>query len=86
MRIFVAGATGAVGQHLVPLLTAAGHHVTGTTRSTAKAASLQAQGATPATGVWSFTEITDAASATAAAVAEGEPGVWRDGFPAWVKG
>ncbi|MBV9448874.1 MAG: NAD(P)-dependent oxidoreductase [Streptosporangiaceae bacterium] len=48
MRIFVAGATGAVGQHLVPLLTAAGHQVTGTTRSEAKAATLRAQGATPA--------------------------------------
>ena len=47
MRIFVAGATGAVGQHLVPLLTAAGHQVTGTTRSESKASALRAQGATP---------------------------------------
>jgi nucleoside-diphosphate-sugar epimerase len=36
MRIFVAGATGAVGQYLVPALVAAGHSVIGTTRSAAK--------------------------------------------------
>ena len=47
MRVFVAGATGVVGQFLVPSLVAAGHEVTGTTRSTAKAATLQAAGATP---------------------------------------
>src|SRR6266571_4275616 len=47
MRVFVAGATGAIGQYLVPSLVAAGHEVTGTTRSTAKAAALQAAGVTP---------------------------------------
>ena len=47
MRVFVAGATGVIGQYLVPSLVAAGHEVTGTTRSTAKAAALQAAGATP---------------------------------------
>jgi 2-alkyl-3-oxoalkanoate reductase len=47
MRVFVAGATGVVGQQLVPNLIAAGHEVTGTTRSPAKAAALQAAGATP---------------------------------------
>ena len=47
MRVFVAGATGVIGQFLVPSLVAAGHEVTGTTRSTAKAAALQAVGATP---------------------------------------
>ena len=41
MRVFVAGATGVVGQQLVPILTAAGHEVTGTTRSPAKAAALK---------------------------------------------
>ena len=45
MRIFVAGATGVVGKRLVPLLVANGHEVTGTTRSSAKAASLRAEGA-----------------------------------------
>ena len=38
MRVFVAGATGVIGQYLVPSLVAAGHEVTGTTRSTTKAA------------------------------------------------
>ena len=47
MRVFVAGATGVMGQYLVPSLVAAGHEVTGTTRSTAKAAGLRAAGATP---------------------------------------
>src|SRR5512142_15598 len=47
MRVFVAGATGVIGQFLVPSLVTAGHEVTGTTRSTAKAAALQAAGATP---------------------------------------
>jgi nucleoside-diphosphate-sugar epimerase len=47
MRVFVAGATGVVGQQLVPSLIAAGHEVTGTTRSPAKATALQAAGATP---------------------------------------
>jgi nucleoside-diphosphate-sugar epimerase len=47
MRVFVAGATGVVGQQLVPILIAAGHEVTGTTRAPAKAAALQAAGATP---------------------------------------
>ena len=47
MRVFVAGATGVVGQHLIPGLVAAGHEVTGTTRSPAKAAQLEGAGATP---------------------------------------
>jgi nucleoside-diphosphate-sugar epimerase len=46
-RIFLAGATGAIGQRLVPLLRAAGHHVAGTTRFEAKAATLRALGAEP---------------------------------------
>jgi nucleoside-diphosphate-sugar epimerase len=48
VRIFVAGATGAIGRRLVPLLIAAGHVVTGTTRSPEKAWALSAAGATPA--------------------------------------
>jgi nucleoside-diphosphate-sugar epimerase len=47
MNIFLAGATGAVGQALVPLLTSHGHTVTGTTRSPAKADALRALGAEP---------------------------------------
>jgi 2-alkyl-3-oxoalkanoate reductase len=47
MRVFVAGATGVVGQYLVPQLVAAGHEVTGTTRSPVKAGQLKGAGATP---------------------------------------
>ena len=35
LRIFIAGATGALGSRLVPQLVERGHHVTGTTRSNA---------------------------------------------------
>ena len=47
MRIFIAGATGAVGKRLVPLLVANGHEVVGTTRSPAKVSYLRALGADP---------------------------------------
>lgn len=45
MRVFVAGATGAIGRRLVPLLVEAGYSVTGTTRSESNAAKLRAWGA-----------------------------------------
>ncbi len=45
MRIFVAGATGALGRPLVPLLVEAGHEVTGMTRSPEKLEPLRALGA-----------------------------------------
>jgi nucleoside-diphosphate-sugar epimerase len=48
MRVFVTGATGALGRHLVPGLVAAGHEVTATTRTLGKAAQLRAAGAEPA--------------------------------------
>jgi nucleoside-diphosphate-sugar epimerase len=48
MRVFVTGATGALGQHLVPGLVAAGHEVTATTRAPGKAERLRAAGARPA--------------------------------------
>jgi nucleoside-diphosphate-sugar epimerase len=47
MRIVVAGATGALGRRLVPLLVERGHEVVGMTRSPAKAADLRAAGAEP---------------------------------------
>jgi 2-alkyl-3-oxoalkanoate reductase len=47
MHIFLAGASGAVGRSLIPLLTSHGHTVTGTTRSAAKADALRALGAEP---------------------------------------
>jgi nucleoside-diphosphate-sugar epimerase len=45
MRVFVAGATGAIGAPLVSQLIAAGHEVTGTYRSPGKAGRLRAAGA-----------------------------------------
>src|SRR5215831_2497492 len=47
MRVFVAGATGALGRHLVPGLIAAGHQVTATTRTPGKAGQLRGAGAKP---------------------------------------
>ena len=47
MRVFVAGATGALGRHLVPGLVAAGHEVTATTRTPGKVAQLREAGAEP---------------------------------------
>lgn len=47
MRIFVAGASGAIGRALVPLLVAAGHDVAGTTRRPARARTLRELGARP---------------------------------------
>jgi nucleoside-diphosphate-sugar epimerase len=47
MRVFVTGATGALGQHLVPGLVAAGHEVTATTRTPGKAGRLREAGAEP---------------------------------------
>jgi nucleoside-diphosphate-sugar epimerase len=46
MRIFVAGAAGAIGRQLVPMLVEAGHAVTGTTRSEDRARWLEGAGAT----------------------------------------
>lgn len=46
MKVFVAGATGAVGCRLVPLLVAAGHVVFGMSRSPDKAAAIERTGAT----------------------------------------
>ncbi len=47
MRVFVAGATGAIGRQLVPRLVAAGHEVHGMTRSESKRPMLCELGAVP---------------------------------------
>jgi nucleoside-diphosphate-sugar epimerase len=47
MRVFIAGATGAIGRFAVPALIRAGHDVTAVARSDSKAQSLAKQGATP---------------------------------------
>lgn len=69
MKIFVAGATGAVGRRLVPLLRAAGHEVAGLTHTHAKASLLRSMGAKPV--------VADAldASAVTNAVRQEEPKV-----------
>ena len=46
MRVFVAGASGVIGRPLVAQLVAAGHEVTGMTRSPERAAAIEAAGAT----------------------------------------
>jgi nucleoside-diphosphate-sugar epimerase len=67
MRVFLAGATGVIGRRLLPQLLAAGHDVTGMTRSPERAEQVRAAGASAA--------IADAldADAVAAAVAEARP-------------
>jgi 2-alkyl-3-oxoalkanoate reductase len=45
MRVFVAGASGAIGRPLLRRLVAAGHEVTGTTRSEERAEAIRAAGA-----------------------------------------
>jgi nucleoside-diphosphate-sugar epimerase len=69
MRVFIAGATGAVGSRLVPLLVSAGHSVVGLTRNPAKADAIRRAGAEPA--------VADALNraATVAAVASAKPDV-----------
>ena len=47
MRVFVAGATGAIGKQLVPRPVAAGHEVHGMTRSESKQPMLYELGAAP---------------------------------------
>jgi nucleoside-diphosphate-sugar epimerase len=69
MKVFVAGATGAVGRPLVPLLLEAGHAVTGMTRQPGSAEAIRSMGAGAA--------VADALDRTAvvAAVGEAEPDV-----------
>jgi nucleoside-diphosphate-sugar epimerase len=64
MRIFLAGATGAVGRRVASLLRHAGHEVTGTTRTTAKIPLLRELGVVPV-----VVDVFDAAALAAAVVA-----------------
>ena len=69
MKVFVAGATGALGKQLVPMLVANGHDVVGMTRTDAKRDQLRSLGAQPV--------VADAldADAVGRAVGEAEPDV-----------
>ncbi len=69
MRVFVAGASGAMGRPLVRRLVAAGHEVTGTTRREERTAGIGAAGATAA-----LCDVFDS-DALLSAVAEAEPEV-----------
>ncbi|MGN6558870.1 MAG: NAD-dependent epimerase/dehydratase family protein [Solirubrobacterales bacterium] len=61
MRVFLAGASGAIGRQLVPLLVKAGHEVAGTTRRQEKAEMLRELGAEPAVlDVYDATQLRDA--------------------------
>lgn len=62
--IFLAGATGAIGRRLVPLLVARGYKVFGTTRSSVKCALLLEMGARPV-----VVDVFDAAALKSALVA-----------------
>lgn len=64
MKIFLAGASGAIGRRLVPLLLADGHEVIGMTRSADAARDLKAAGVTPAVA-----DVYDADALTRAVVA-----------------
>jgi nucleoside-diphosphate-sugar epimerase len=64
MKIFLAGATGAIGKRLVPLLVEAGFQVFGTTRLPSRAAGLRAAGVEPV-----VVDVFDRASLVRAAVA-----------------
>ena len=61
MRVFVAGASGAIGRPLVGRLVAAGHAVTGSTRSPERAKAIRAQGSDAVT-----VDVYDAGALTAA--------------------
>src|SRR2546430_12678966 len=69
MKIFVAGASGALGRQLVPLLADAGHEVVGTTTSPRKLETLRALGAQPL-----VLDVLDA-QAVGRAISESEPEV-----------
>src|SRR5215831_5613885 len=63
MKVFLAGAAGAIGRRLVPLLVEAGHAVTGTTRSGVTASELRSRGVTAV-----VLDVFDAAALTDAVV------------------
>ncbi|MEY2571125.1 MAG: hypothetical protein QOE63_1475 [Acidimicrobiaceae bacterium] len=57
MKVFVTGATGAIGTYVVPLLVQAGHDVTALARSPEKAARLEAAGVRPVADVSLFDAV-----------------------------
>jgi uncharacterized protein YbjT (DUF2867 family) len=82
MRVFVAGATGAIGQYPVPSLVAVGHEVTGSTRPTWLGKLLAGE-----LVVSLMTEARGSSNAKAKRELGWTPRYpsWRDGFPVWAK-
>jgi nucleoside-diphosphate-sugar epimerase len=81
-KVFLAGATGAIGDRLVPMLRAAGHDVTGTTRSPEKAERIRAAGAEPVVlDVFDSRALAGALAAAAPEIVINQltalPGVWN---------
>ena len=68
MRIFLTGATGFIGSHIIPELLAAGHSVTGLTRSESGAEALVKAGAEPYRGTLEAPESLHDGAAKADAV------------------
>jgi nucleoside-diphosphate-sugar epimerase len=68
MRVFVTGASGFIGSHLLPELIAAGHSVTGLARNDASASAIAALGATVHRGSLEDTQSICAGAAQADAV------------------
>ena len=83
MRVFVAGATGAIGTQLVPQLAAAGHDVIAMTRSPARTDMLRALGARPVvadaldpdTVAWAVAETEPEVIVHQLTALKGEPGL-----------
>ena len=81
MKVFVAGATGAIGTRLVPQLVDRGHEVVGTSRSPEKAERLRRFGAEQVE-----LDLLDR-DAVLEAVRNARPDAsWREGFPAAYSG
>lgn len=89
MRVFVAGGTGVIGSHAVPLLVGAGHEVTVAARSRTKASWISERGATPAMiDVWDPDQLRSAVAGHDAVVNLATaipptnrallPGAWRE--------
>jgi nucleoside-diphosphate-sugar epimerase len=89
MRVFVAGATGVIGQHLVLRYGFLyGHGASDNMLDVVRKRQMPVIGR--GTGIWSFCEVTDAAAATnekAKQVLGWVPryASWRDGFRDWAK-
>ena len=86
MRVFVAGATGAIGRQLVPRLVAAGHEVHGMTRSESKREMLHELGAVPAVADALDPDLVAEAVGGASNAKAKRELAWRPAHPSWRQG